>query len=266
MRQMQRAFFAGSLFLFLGLFLLAGCGSNATAGGASGTAGAAATATACAQLTRTPSSTRTALGTVKSISGQTFVLTDQRGTAVTVTYTSSTRFTQEVTVPASSLQEGTPVRVVVSNNAGTYTATSIVVTGATTGGGTTGGFPGFPRGNGTPGAGRASNPCFARARAGNGTPGAGTNNTTNFRGLVGTVSHLSGNVLTITDSSGADYTVNITAQTQIVETKNTTAAALKVGQALTVTGRTSGQGEISASLVAILLSLPTRSATPTPTP
>jgi hypothetical protein len=265
MRQMLRALFAGSLFLFLGLFLLAGCGSNASAGGTSGTAGASATATACAQLTRTASSTRTALGTVKSISGQTFLLTDQRGTTVTVTYTGSTRFTQEVVVPASSLQEGTPVRVVVTSSAGTYTATSIVVTGATTGG-NTGGFPGFPRGNGTPGAGRANNPCFARARAGNGTPGAGTNNTTNFRGLVGTVSHLSGNVLTITDSSGADYTVTITPQTQIVETKSATAAALKVGQALTVTGRTSGKGEISASLVAILLSLPARPATPTPTP
>lgn len=264
MRQMLRALFAGSLFLFLGLFLLAGCGSNASAGGTSGTAGASATATACAQLTRTASSTRTALGTVKSISGQTFLLTDERGTTVTVTYTSSTRFTQEVMVPASSLQEGTPVRVVVTSSAGTYTATSIIVTGATTGG-NTGGFPGFPRGNGTPGAGRANNPCFARARAGNGTPGAGTN-TNNFRGLVGTVSHLNGNVLTITDSSGADYIVTITPQTQIVETKSTTTAALKVGQALTVTGRASGQGEISASLVAILLSLPTRAATPTPTP
>lgn len=260
MHQILRAFSGSFPLLLLGVFLLAGCGSNASAGGTSASSSSvSATATACAGLTRPASAARTAIGTLKSISGQTFVLNDQRATTLTVTYTSSTRFTQETSIPVTSLQEGTPVRVIVTSNSGSYTATSIVVTSATAGG-----FPGFPRGNGTPGAGRANNPCFARARTGNGTPGAGANN--NFRGLVGTVSHLSGNVLTITDSSGADYTVTITPQTQIVETKSATAAALKVGQALTVTGRTSGKGEISASLVAILLSLPARPATPTPTP
>lgn len=257
MRQTQRAL-PGSLALFvLSLFILAGCGSNASAGGtSSGASDVAATATACAQLTRPASSNRTAIGTVKSINGQTFILDNQRGTAITVTYTSSTHFTQETSIPATSLQEGTPVRVVVTSSAGSYTATSILVTG-----GTTGGFPGFPRAKGTPGAGRGNNPCFARARSGNGTPGTGTN--TNFRGLIGTVSHLSGNILTITDTAGSDYTVTITAQTQIVETKNTTASALKVGQAVTVTGKASGQGGINASLVAILLNLPTRAAPPT---
>ncbi len=247
-------------FLFLGVFLLAGCGSNASAGGTS--VGVSATATACAGLTRPASSTRTALGTLKSISGQTFLLGNQRGTTITVTYTSLTRFTQEISLAATSLQEGTPVRVVVTSSSGSYTATSIIVTGGITGG-STGGFPGFPRGNGTPGAGRGNNPCFARARSGNGTPGAGANTT--FRGLVGKVSHLSGNILTITDSSGSDFTVTITPRTQIVETKSATAAALKVGQAITVTGKASGQGKIDASLVAILLSLPARTATPTPT-
>lgn len=259
MRQILRTCFASFPLLFLGVVLLAGCGSNASTGGtASGASSVSATATACAKLTRPASTNRTAVGTLKSISGQTFLLDNQRGTTVTVAYTSSTRFTQEASIPATSLQEGTPVRVIVTSNSGSYTATSIVVTA-----GTTGGFSGFPRGNGTPGAGRANNPCIARARPGNGTPGAGANN--NFRGLVGTVSHLSGNVLTITDSAGSDYTVNITAQTQVVETKSATASALKVGQAITVTGKASGQGKIDASLVAILLSLPTRTATPAPT-
>lgn len=245
------------LALLLGLLLLTGCGSNASAGGTSATAqGASATATACAQLTRPATSTRAAVGTLQSINGQTLHMTNQRGTTITVTYASATRFTQEVTVPATALQEGTAVRVLVSSSAGSYTATSIVVTGQ---GAVR--VPGFPRG-GTPGAGRGNAACFARAR-GNGTPGANANA---FRGLAGTVSHLSGSVLTITDSTGADFTVTLTARTQIIATRSATAAALKVGQVLTVTGRAGSQGSIQASLVAILLALPTRQGPSTPTP
>jgi DNA/RNA endonuclease YhcR with UshA esterase domain len=80
------------------------------------------------------------------------------------------------------------------------------------------------------------------------------------------VSHLHGTTLTITDSTGTDFTVTLTAQTQIIETVSTNAAALKAGQILTVTGRATSQGGIQASLVAILLNLPTRLATPTATP
>lgn len=247
----------GLLFISLGLFLfvLAGCGST-SAGASSTSSGAAATATACVQATRPASAFKTATGTLKSISGQTLVITNQRGRDVNVTYMSSTRFTQESTVAASALQDGTPVRVTVSNNGGTYSAVLITVVS-----GTNGGFGGFPRGNGTPGAGGRNNPCFRGGRFG-GTPGAGNNN---FRGLNGTVSQLSGNTLTITDTTGADYTVTITSQTQIVETKSVTAAALKVGEPLTAIGTANSQGTITANTVAILLSLPRRTAS-TPTP
>lgn len=255
MRQILRVLSACSLFLLCGLFLTT-CGSNASAGGASTAPGASATATACARIARPASTARITIGTLKSINGQTLLLTNQRGVTITVTSTSSTRFTQETTVAATSLQEGTPVRVGVTSNAGSYTATSIVVT-ARAGGR----LPGFPR-NGTPAAGRGNTACFARPR-GNGAPGVGASS---FRGLVGTVSHLSGNTLTITDSAGADFTVTITARTQIVETRGATAAALKVGQAIAVTGRAGSQGRIQANLVAILLSLPTRLATPTTIP
>lgn len=252
------------LFLFVGLFVLTACGSSTSA--STTASGAAATATACAQATRPATAARTAVGTLQSINGQTLVLNNQRGSEVTVTYTSSTRFTQEVAVAAASLQEGTPVRVTVTSNGGIYTATSIIVTSGITGG--AGGFPGgFPRGNGTPGAraGRGNNPCFAAGRAGRGTPGAGTG-TNNFRGLVGKVSQLSGSTLTITDAAGSDYTVTLTTRTQIVATKSASAATLKVGQALTVTGAASGQRAIRANLIAILLNLPARGVSATPTP
>lgn len=248
------------LFLFVGLFVLTACGSSPSA--STTASGAAATATACAQATRPATAARTAIGTLQSLNGQTLVLNNQRGSEVTVTYTSTTRFTQEVAVAATSLQEGTPVRVTVTTSGSAYTATSIIVTS-----GITGGAGGFPRGNGTPGAraGRGNNPCFAAGRAGRGTPGTGTG-ANNFRGLVGKVSQLSGSTLTITDAAGSDYTVTITTRTQIVATKSASAAALKVGQALTVTGSASGQRALRANLIAILLNLPARGVTATPTP
>ena len=264
LRKIRRIVAKSSLFISLGLilFVLAGCGS--TASGASSTASSAsATATACAQATRPATATRAATGTLKSIGGQTLVIATQQGRDVNVTYTSSTRFSQETTVAASMLKSGTPVRVTVTSNSGTYDAVLVTVvssSGTNSGTGGFGGFGGFPRRNGTPGTGGANNPC-ARIRFG-GTPGA---NTTTFRGLNGTVSQLSGNVLTITDTTGADYTVTITSQTQIVETKSASAAALKVGQPLTVVGTANSQGTITATTVLILLSLPRRAAgTPTP--
>lgn len=76
---------------------------------------------------------------------------------------------------------------------------------------------------------------------------------------------MSSKSLAVTDTAGQTYTVTITTQTQIIETKSVTAAALKVGQPLQVNG-TNKQGVVTANTVAILLSLPERPATPTPTP
>lgn len=281
--QMSKVFPLSALFISLGMATLAGCGSSST-GGTSTSSVNSATATACAQIigTRVPGAARTTIGTLKSIDGQSLVVTSQQGTDTTVAYSSSTRFTQETIVPATDLKDGTAVRVAVTSSGSSYTATTITVlaTGATgTGtGGNRGGFPGgfggngTPRagrgGNGTPGAGQnGANPCFNRGQFG-GTPGANATSTT-FRGLNGTVSQLSsdGTTLTVADSSGGNYTVTISATTQIVETKSVTSAALKVGQALTVNG-TAKQGTVTAATIAILLTLPTRTANgrPTPTP
>lgn len=246
----------GLLLISLSIFLLAGCGSNTSA---STTSGASATATVCAQTTRAAAAFRTAIGTIKTINGSTLIIANAQGNNVTVTYSSSTRFTQETRIAASALKEGTPVRVAVTSTSGAYSATSITVVSGT--GANGGGFPGF---NGTPGARRGGtpgtrngNPCFTnRGRFGNATPGSSANN---FRGLVGTVSQLNGNTLTITDNTGAAFTVTLTAQTQIVETTSATAAALKVGEPLTVVGRPGSQGAIAANTIAILLNLPARS-------
>lgn len=245
----------GFLFLPLALFLLAGCGSNSsTTTGASSTSttSAAATATACAQ---SRVSFKTATGTLSSINGSTFVVTTQKGSNVTVTYSSTTRFVREDSVPATSLKEGTFVTVAVISTGSTYTATSITVTTGNVAGNGTGRFPGA---RGTPGAGRANNPCFSRGQFA--TPGSGTG-TSNFRGLTGTVSQVTGNSMTITDTSGSTFSVTITPQTQVMESTSVTSAALKTGEALTVSGSPGSNGAIDARSVTILLKLPTSAQT-----
>src|SRR5579884_1157064 len=182
----------GCVFLPLALFLLAGCGSNSSSSTGSSntsTTSAAATATACAQAR---GNFKTATGTISSIQGSSFVVATTRSGNVTVTYSTTTRFTREDTVPVTSLKEGTPVTVAVTSSGSTYTATRITVTTGT-GNGTGFGSGRFPGANGTPGAGRANNPCFNRGQSG--TPGTGQprgNGTgaSNFRGLIGTVSQV----------------------------------------------------------------------------
>lgn len=249
-----------ALFLSACLFLLVACGSNTSTSAASAPSGAAETATACAQIPR-QATFRTVVGTLTSINGQTLALTTMQQKNMTVTYSSTTLFTQEVKLAADQLQEGTQVRAAVTRSGNAYTATSVLVNTANTGG--TGGFT-FPRANGTPGArrGGGNNPCFAnRGRQGNATPGTGNNAA--FRGIVGTVSQVNSSLLVITDNTGASYSLTLNAQTQIVATKSATSAALKVGEPLTIIGKPANQGAVTASSIAILLALPARASTPT---
>ncbi len=243
------------LFLLVSVFLLAACGSNSSSHSSSSStvSAAALTATACAQATRPASSARTASGTLQSIDGQTLVIKNLQEKTVTATYTSATRFTQQSAVVASSLKEGTSVVVLVTSSGGTYTATTITVNNATNG---------FLGASGTPGASQfprsGNNPCFTRGRFGaGGTGSAVATGTSNFRGLVGTVTQVSSSTLTITDSTGSDYSVIINPQTRIVETRSVTASSLKVGFALTVSGTANNQSVITARTVMILLKLPT---------
>ncbi|HEY3992567.1 MAG TPA: hypothetical protein VGM01_06755 [Ktedonobacteraceae bacterium] len=173
--------------------------------------------------------------------------------------------------------------IVVTSAGNTYTAVSIM-TGAGTAtsangrpGPGSGGVPGMngtpviisggpggaPGANGTPApsmnSGNGSNPCLAKASSGKAP--AGTNNT-NSHALTGTVSQVNGNVLTIIDYTGALYTVTLTAQTQIIATQSTSAAALKVGEPLTVVGKSDSQNTIAASTIEILLSLPGSASSP----
>jgi hypothetical protein len=244
-------------FLFLLALVVAGCGTNASTGSGSTATGAAATATACAQ-NRPATSFKTVSGTLKSSSATTLVVTTRQGSDVTVTYSSSTRFTEQKTIPASALKEGTAVTVAVTSVNNGYAATRISLTSGLNGFGN-GNSP-FPRGTAT-----AGNPCFNAARQRFGGTGTGNGTSSNFRGLIGTVSQLNGNVLTITDTGGTDYTVTITSQTQITQTSVVSPATLKAGMALLITGTPGSNGTINARTVAIVPKLPsTGNGTPAP--
>lgn len=278
LRQIGKIAPKSTLLLALCLFLLMACGSHIGA-----SPGASATATACARTAQSRTFFRSEIGTLKSINEKTFVLTSTQGKSIAVTYSSSTTFTREARIAASALKEGTPVSIVVTSTGNTYTAVSIM-TGAGTATSANGrpgsGSGGVPATNGTPAiisggpggapggnetsapsmnSGNGSNPCLAKA--GGGKAPAGTNNT-NSHTLTGTVSQVNGNILTITDYTGAPYTVTLTAQTQIIGTQSTSAAALKVGEPLTVVGKSDSQNTIAASTIEILLRLPGPASSP----
>lgn len=243
---------ASLLFLSLLALIVVGCGANSSAASSSGsTTSVAATATACAQ-NRPAVAFKTVSGTLKSSSATTLVVTTRQGTDVTVTYSSTTRFTRQETIQTGALKEGTAVTVAVTSVNNGYTATRITLMNGLNGFGN-GNSP-FPRGTAT-----TNNPCFnaARRRSGTGTgTGTGSGTNSNFRGLIGTVSQLNGNILTITDTSGSDYTVTITSQTQITQTGTVNPATLKAGMALLITGSAGSNGTINARSVAIVPKLP----------
>jgi hypothetical protein len=80
------------------------------------------------------------------------------------------------------------------------------------------------------------------------------------------VSQVSGSTLTVTDTSGNDFTVTLTSTTRMMQQQTATISDLQIGQAVTITGSANSQGVITASNVSLLQALPARRATPTATP
>ena len=263
--------FLGLFLIFLTPFLLVAC--NATSANKGGNTAAQASATAAAKCAQTTGTMLSAVGTLKSMSGQTLVLTDLQKKDVTITYSGSAHFTQQVSLAASALQEGTEVNITFTGDNGTYLATSITViagdNGTMTGmppvnlNGTPGTiFNGTPPGgfvNGTPsgGSSKSNNPCANQVQS---TPGNAGPGSTNSHGIAGKVNQVNGNMLTIIDTTGASYTMTLTSQTQIIGTQSATAAALQVGEPLSATG-TKKDGVLAANIIQILLSLPTSTTT-----
>ena len=89
----------------------------------------------------------------------------------------------------------------------------------------------------------ASGAAGAAVGAGAGGPGGAGG------GLVGQVTAVSGNTLTVTDASGNAVKVNIAAQAVITRTSTATAADIKTGDYVTVQGPTGADGATTANRI-----------------
>ena len=229
--------------------LLAACGSSSASTTTGSTNSTTSTpTTACLSVTT---------GTIQSVSNNTLQVTSLQGKNVQVMVTSTTVLTRQATLTAADLQTGSPVTVIVKQNAdNTYSALSVSVS-TSLGHRGKGGFrngarlcSGQRRGTGKGG-------------FGSGTPGASGNGTSR-QTISGTISQVNGNALMVTDTSGNDFTVTLTPTTRMMEQQTVTASDLQAGQAVTITGAANSQGIITANSVSLLQALPTKRGTPTP--
>ena len=245
--------------LLIAIFIIS-CGSSSTTGSTATTSTTAA-ATACTSTIKVV----TTNGTVQSVSSTGMTVTGSTGATMPVTLASTTHVRQLTTEKVSSLQEGTYVSVVTTQNAdSTYSATIVLSLGnissfagvGGTGGTRTGG------GFGTRKAGNAA--CRARRQGAgfagaSGSSGLGGITGTTVAGLsgknviTGKISQVNSSVLVVNDvKSGGNFSITLTNSTQIYTYSTATTAALKSGQHVSVSGKKNSQGGIDASAVTIL--------------
>lgn len=258
LKQSRTRKFVAIPFFVLLAGLLAACGSASATSSASSTSTTPTTTTACPAVTT---------GTIESVNGTTLQISSLQGQSVQATLTSKTTISQQQTLKPTDIQTGSPVSVMVKQNAdNTYSALTVTIRNPQVAGGGFGGFGGFRRGGGTTGA------CSARrgprgngtpgAFGGNGGPGAGQARQT----ISGTVSQIKATSLTLTDANSNDYTVALTSTTRISTQQVITASSLHNGEAVAITGSASGTGSITATNVSVLAALPVRRVKPVATP
>ncbi len=242
-------FFAVPLFVLL-TTLLAACGS-ASAATSNATSNTSTTAKACLTVTT---------GTIQSISNNSLSVTNFQGNKVQATFTSQTTIMRQATLTSTDLKTGMLVTVtVIQNTDGTYSARAISVRNSLTNQG------GITRGSGLcNGQRRRGTGTFGGPGFGSGTPGVG--GAQNRQIISGTVSQISGSSLTVTDTSGNDFTVALTTTTRISTQQTVTGSDLRVGEAVMITGSANSQGVINANSVSILQGLQNRPTKPSSTP
>jgi len=242
-------FFAVPLFVLL-TTLLAACGS-ASAATSNATSNTSTTVKACLTVTT---------GTIQSISNNSLSVTNFQGNKVQATFTSQTTIMRQATLTSTDLKTGMLVSVtVIQNTDGTYSARAISVRNSLTNQGGINRGSGLCNGQRRRGTGTFGGPGF-----GSGTPGAG--GAQNRQIISGTVSQISGSSLTVTDTSGNDFTVALTTTTRISTQQSVTGSDLRVGEAVMITGSANSQGVINANSVSILQGLQNRPTKPSSTP
>jgi hypothetical protein len=232
----ERLVVVASLALLL-LFVVA-CGSSSTGS-------STASATAAATPTCPPNRFKTAVGTLQSFSNNSLIVKSTQGADVQASYTTTTRFQQEVSADTSALKDGIYVSVAAVQGSNFPTATRIMLLGNGQGG-----FGGRANGTATSGTGRARNAsCFRRGQGANAAV-SGSAGSTN---ITGTVSQVSSSTLVVTDLQGANDVLTLNGSTKIFQYKSATAKVLKDGEPITVTGTDNGKGGITAQSITVRL-------------
>jgi hypothetical protein len=165
-------------------------------------------------------------GTIKSISGTSFVVTTSSGTTETVTTTSATTATKAVTGSLSDVKAGDHVVVM-------GTGTTTIAANAITDSGTTAATTG-------PGAGGQGGPPGGTAGGPSGAGGRGMTS--------GTVASAGSGTLTVTETSGTTVKVTTSSSTTVTTLQIISPSDLTVGQSVMVRG-TATNGAVAATSI-----------------
>jgi hypothetical protein len=200
-------------------------------------------------------------GTVKSISGNTIVLTGQDGNAVTVKLDDKTSIQKNVAGSLADIQTGVRLFVMGDQSSGTITARTIQVG---VGGappamppGQGGGQPGQGGSQGAPGAGQPGQGSGQPGQGGpQGAPGAGQPGQGGGQPgaaggpSMGTVKSVSGNTIVLTGQDNSTINVKVDDKTTIQKSAAGTAADILAGAQIKVIGDTSS-GTLTARMIQI---------------
>ena len=258
---------AGGILALGAVVLLAGCGGSSSGSGGSGTPSGATSSGAAAAGGTTGGGTGrgpAASGEIAAVSGTTMQVQSQQSGQVAVSWTSTTTFSQQVTLAASSIKAGDCVTAVgasgTSTSATTFSAASLSVTTATNGS-CTGGFGGGGGGGSAPsGFPSGSRPSgFPSGARPSGFPSGGTARSVAI--ASGSVVSVSGSSVVVaardftagsgSGSSTTNKTVALAATTKITGEQTATASAVKVGRCATAVGSSDSSGAVTATTIRV---------------
>jgi hypothetical protein len=230
-----------------------------TACGSSG--GSTAAPQATSSSSPAPSSSQRAFpgvtGTAAAVSGSSMEVQNPTSGQVTVTFTTATSITQEVTVPSKDVTVGSCVTVAGqssgSGSARTVAATTVTVSAPVKGSCSAGGgFGGLGGGQGGTPSARPSFSARPRPSGTRGSFGAGGG----FGGASGKVTSLSASGFVVQGrdlaaNASTSITVTVTSTTKYLKVVAAHSSALKAGLCITAVGTTNSIGAVAARTIRI---------------
>ena len=232
---------------FAGACVLAACSSSSDSPNSTGSASSPSRTSSGAPSQRGPA----ASGIIAAITGTTMQVQNEQTGQVAITWTSSTKFTHQVSATIAALRAGDCVTAIApsgtSASAASFTATSLVVSKPANG---------SCIGGAEKGSGQRPSGSPSRLMPGGATPSGAPSGKSGGIVVTGTVRSVSGNRLVIAartpGSNGtANKTVTVGSHTKITADVETTARSLKIGKCVTAEGKTDSSGAVTATSVRI---------------